>query len=247
MVFITSIFKQAGEHLSSSKGPLWAIIIPMSLLTLLLRWVFLWVAPEPLFVKQLWEYVGPALQAALLSPFLLGALMVAVRRMRGDSINWKTGFSYFRYSGRVICLMMLVGLILGLPLYVSVLLTDGGSVPFILVASLVAIIISVVMYAFLLFSIPLLVDRQLTVTQAFAHSVSIVKPHALKVIAVFILNDFCLLAALLPFIISWIFNNYAVMFFGLLVTALVFIWMVPYVLLVLGGLYNRLVTHSDAP
>jgi hypothetical protein len=168
------------------------------------------------------------IQQFIAAPFLAGAFMIGIRRARNETVTISAGFLYF-YKwlslGAAMVLITILSLLttaifwelmmLSAPQSLSAIETGVGLITF--VAWLFEIL--------LLFTLPLIIDKELSLFRAFLVSAKAVSKHYLLVIVVI------LISIVLNFI------GTALFFIGLL-------WTMPMTVIMWGVLYHYLIDHK---
>lgn len=177
------------------------------------------------------------------APLIVGAQMVALKRLRGESISASTGFYYWSkwfYLGITILILSLGAALINV--VIGSLITLSYNVGFWLVGILqiLAILAFIVFYAFYFFSILFVADQNKNPIDAFITSFSMVRPQWFQVCKIMACIAIGFLVVLLPFLILSIFGMMVLSYIGVLLSVLIAIWAIPYFHLIVSGVYNEL-------
>jgi hypothetical protein len=231
------------------KGRTWLVLAGLILISLLLNTlvgVVLGVKPEnqPFWATYL---LLPLITNALIAPFYAGALMIAIKHIRGEATTFTEGYHYFRLYLPLAITMVLVA-------FISSLLVIIVNIPMLQqalgkiqpVVEVVAGVISLVVYCLLLLSMPLVSDRKLPPLKAIALSFQKVKPHLPQVFILLIISYLLLIASILPMVLGIALAHSAVVILGFVLFIVAVVWVMPFIFLLQGMIYNKLVDQKIA-
>jgi hypothetical protein len=184
----------------------------------------------------------------LTAPLFAGMNMVAIKRVRNEPVNIRTGFQYFNQWLPLAFAFLVISLITTIIVALVTLTIDFGILPLftdqtrnhwllLISVTLFSTLIFNFTYALLIFIIPLIADRKIAVLQALKTSVQTAKTHWLKLfnllIIFYALNFLALLACEIPFI-------------GLICYIVINIWLIPFIFLNIGVAYHQLIDREKS-
>lgn len=179
----------------------------------------------------------------IVAPFMAGAIMVAIKHTRKESITAGTGFHYFRKYLPVVIVFVVVNILT----YIPVLLingmsffVDGESFKFVL--EILSSILSMIIYSFFILSLPLVLDKNYSPFKALMTSPRLAKSHWLKIFTLLIITMLYFLAAVIPLTLGLLLKNIAIIILGLAIFIIVLIWLIPLIFLIQALIYNALAT-----
>ncbi len=240
---IRSIFSKAWSLVHGSKAAIWNIAILIMLVSITLEWIVNRILG---FNSQHTHYFTryimlPILTNLLIAPFYAGSVMVAIQRARGELVNVKSGYQFFHRYIPIAITMVIVGfisnlivMIINIPALAS---TLGRSLPFF---DIISVLFSVLIYTFFILSIPMVIDKQYTPGQALSASVILVKPHWFRVFVIFILTYLCLSIATILLFLGPTLKSSIIMIIGAVIFIAAMIWLLPFLFLLIGVIYHRL-------
>ena len=185
----------------------------------------------------------------LTAPFVTGSFMTAIKHCRGEPITTKDPFNYRAFwipSALVLLTIILLSFVITFCFYnINMLLVNRfQSEALFLIILMVENIVSGVVYSLLFFAIPLLVDDQLKAGAALRASFQLVKPHLIKVFILFAISFLLLILASIPFVTLHTNGGFTPLSVtGILITIGLYIWILPYVVLILAKTYTTLRGH----
>lgn len=243
---IIDTLNQAWQSIRGSKAAIWLVAIIMiiigGLLNLLVYRLFQIDFENPPY----WiRYIGiPIITNLIIAPFYAGALMCAIRHIRGEKISPRCGFQYFNYYFSVAIAMTIVAFIASL----GVLIVNLPTVSRVLGHSrgwfdILAALFSTFVYTFFLLTIPLITDKNQQPVEAMQQSIQIIKPHWLRVFAILIITYVIVLLFTTPMMLGEIFSNTILLMIGIALLVIALIWIIPWVFLIQATIYHRLVNN----
>jgi hypothetical protein len=177
----------------------------------------------------------------VIAPFFGGAVMTAILCARGESVQAKTGFRYLNRSVAVIITLFLIALFANIITYIvhlpSIMTMLGSHIGWL---HILAAIIAVLVYVFCFISVPLAIDKNKSPGAALLTSFHIIKHCWLKVLVLLIIIYIFFIIALIPLYIGAMIHPYAKLL-GAVITTIALIWLTPFILLIQGVLYHKLV------
>jgi len=241
---VWEIIRQAWELVGGSKWPIWAIAlfivgIVSLIIQLIIAYIFRIDIKAPPMIYQ--YLILPCINSIVIAPFFGGAVMVGITRARGKAISPKSGYQYFRKTLALMITMLIMALLANIiNTFVhlhTVVATLGLGAGWL---NILAAIISLLVYVFLFLSVPLVTDKNLAPLKALKLSFKVVKHCWFKVLILFITVYLFFLIAMIPLFVGTLIHPYArLLGIGILIAAL--IWLIPFVFLVEGVLYHKLV------
>ena len=247
---IGSVLNEAWSLVKGSKWPIWAIMLGLIAVAALLQIMqFTIFGDDPKHLSYMARYLYfPIITNAIIAPFYAGTIMVAIKRARGEQVSAGSGYQYCNRYLPTATVMVVVAFIASLGIIIinvpTVLQTLEQTRTLFFFALLLALFFSVLVYTFFLLSIPLTVDKKYNPSQAMANSILWVKPYWFKILLLFIIVDFYIIAAAIPMYLGMLFMNTIIMFIGICLFLLALVWLAPFLFLIQGVIYHKLV---DAP
>jgi len=243
-ISVTSVFSKAWSLVHGSKGAIWSVAVLILLIAATLEWITNRVIGIDIqHTHYAIRYILlPILTNLFIAPFYAGGVMVAIKRVRGESINIKSGYQYLRQFLALAITMIVVGLISNLLTMVinipTIAFALGRSLPYFDIA---AVLFSLAVYTFFILSIPMIIDKQYTPGQALLASPMLVKQKWLQIFLIFLVTYLCLFVLLIPTFLGLILSNSTLMLIGSVIIIAALIWLLPFVFLLTGVIYHRLV------
>jgi len=253
---IRNTLRHAWQVLHGSKAALWAVngvilalFILVTIVTMLVASMHIDLSDPHALTAPLVEFVLQLLFSvflyAVVAPFAAGIFMLSVRRARGDSIEPADGFRYLRYWLPIAVILIIIALIvvtintlMSIPIaYFS----SIHSVPGVALAGATGLIAVLIAVGFVIFSIPALIDKGLTIKEAFAYSCKTVRTHWVTVFGVLVAYYAVFVLALLPTMLGMLCPVAWVKLSGAALTIVAMVWLLPYMQLILGTAYHLMV------
>jgi len=244
---IGCVFKSAWQKLHGSKASIWSIAI----VTLLIILTIAYLSNLITTTSQLMHYVlsfvfFPVVLYLLIGPFYGSSFMIAIKRFRNEAVDIKTGYQYLQHYTKTAVTMMIIGIIsniismiLNIPWIEQAL---GRSLPYF---DLLGGLFSLLIYSLFILSVPLVIDKNYNVGQALKASFNSVKPQVIRVFLIFLLAYLLLFIIYIPAIIGLILHNGLVILLGGLFFIIVLAWFLPFLFLLGGTIYHRLVDPTE--
>lgn len=240
---IRETLSEAWDLLEGTKSAIWTVAIFIGLISLLIPLLIAWfIQINPQDLPALFRYLLiPLIANTAIAPFYAGSFMVAITRARRRPIHSGLGFSYFSKTWQVMLTMFLVAVMANVIIYlahapftVSALPALAGWI------NLFAAIVAIFVHIFFLFSIPLVVDKNYSPLGSLKASFNIIKSSWVSVLLLLIVIYGLFIVASIPMAVGSMIHPYAKLLgMAILIGALV--WLVPYMFLVEGLLYHKLV------
>lgn len=222
-----------------SKTALWTASfawVAIAAVILLFAWLMRLFIPPAIALHPLTLLSLTWIIIAVTAPLFAGMNMIAIKRARGESVLLRTGFQYFHQwlplAGAFILIALIsAAFILAFTLVLNYLVWVPG-----LILTSISVLLFNLIYALLIFVIPLISDQHLPVFKALNQSLSIAKAHWLKLFALlmifYVLNLLSLLACEIPYA-------------GLICYIIISIWLIPFIFMNIGVAYHQLVDKKS--
>ncbi len=241
---------QAWRLIKGSKISFWTVSlawIAMAAIVVLIGWRISLLLPPKFMAHPLTLVSSSWIIIMLTAPLFAGMSMVAIKRVRGETVSAKTGFQYFRQWPSLALGFLIISIICALVIFLFNTLLDQVILPMLspallqnwlpgMLLTFLGTIIFNVTYALLIFIIPLIADRQLPAFSALLHSVRIALRHWLKLfvllIIFYLLNLITLSLCEIPFV-------------GLICYIVINIWLIPFIFLSMGIAYHQLIDRDN--
>lgn len=177
--------------------------------------------------------------SALIAPLLVGAMMTAIKHVRGETITAKTGYQYLnRWLPAILAVFVIMLITNAVTAFVSVALNTFIMTPAIVEVS--NFICTALIYTLILFSLPLVADKKLGAFSAIVTSMKLVIPHWFRTFVLMIITFILLTFSIIPLIIGILLKTWLAGILGAAISILILTWMLPYGLLILGVTYVEL-------
>lgn len=249
---ITEIFSSAWQQLNGAKGPTWLITL-VALIPLLLTQIALLNAGIAFYHETpplIWtELVMPIISNFILGIFMAGMIMPAIRRARGETIDLKTGFQYFRRAPQMMTLMLITGSLSSLLMYGSTLvnLSHGLQALDLSIWRGSAFVLSLLVFLLCYIAVALIADAKLTAFEAIFVSIKKTAPELHKIILLVVLYFICFLLATAPILLGAILHSLGkttaadvIILLGVPIFAFCMIWLLPFNALLQANVYLKL-------
>lgn len=234
---------QAWDLVSGSKWPIWAIAILIGVVSFIVQVLITYIFQiDPQDPPALYRYlIMPCINNIIIAPFFAGAVMVGIRRARGESVTARAGYQYFRKTIPVMITLFIIALLGNIITYIvhldSIVTAVGAYSNWL---NFIAGAISVLVYVFLLLAVPLVVDKNLAPLTALKMSFTIIKHCWFKVLILLIIIYLFFLIAMIPFFVGSLIHPYA-RILGIVILIAALIWLIPLLFCIQGVLYHKLV------
>lgn len=240
---IIDIINDAWRLVHGHKGPLWAIAIFIGVTSIVLQFLISWIFHiDPQNPSITYRYlIMPLVNNIIIAPFFGGAVMVAVLCARGKPVHARTGFGYLSQSVAVIITMFLIALLANIITYLvhlpQIAIALNGHIGWL---NLLATLISILVYVFCFISVPLVLDKNKSPVAALITSFHLIKHYWFKTLILLIIIYVFLIIAMIPLYIGAMIHPYAKLA-GAVVMVVALIWLMPFVFLIQGVLYHKVV------
>lgn len=240
---IGTVLNESWALVQGSKWPIWAIAILIGLASLIIQLIITGIFRlDPEEPPVIYHYlIMPIINNAVIAPFFAGSLMVAIKRARGEAVDARSGFRYFGKTWPVVLTLIMIAFtanllnyIVHLPSLVIALDLHTGWL------NLIAAIVSALIYVFFVLSVPLVVDKNHTPWGSLRASYHIIKHCWLKVLILLVVVYVFFIIAMIPLYVGSMIHPY-VKLLGVLILIAALIWLLPFMFLVQGVLYHKLV------
>lgn len=252
----------AWKSVHGAKAALWAIsgvtlgvgFGVMFIVAMILGFVFFGAHPDFVhspIVNFFFQSIAAIAIYAVTAPFVSGIFMTAIKRARNETVDANSGFHYFKYWFQTAIALILVALIVlvvtGVFQYIGYAFHVTGSQMGFFFFYVISALSSVVLLAFFLFTVPLVADQNKKAIAAIRHSYSVVKPHLLRMIVLMIAYYAVAFVTMLPAALAFLCPLAYVKILGSIASAVIAVWTVPYLHMIVGTAYHRLVDqhHSE--
>ena len=242
-VVIWETISEGWKLVAGGKWPMWAIMVLGAVASFVIQMLMAFIFrfdPQnpPVFYHY---FLIPCISSIVVAPFYAGAVMVGIKRARGEVVTPSTGYQYFNKTISLMVTMLIIAFLANVAMYImhlpAVVAGVGSQIVWL---SLLASIISILVYVFLFFSIPLVTDKNLTPWQALKASFNTIKRAWFRVLVLLVIMYLFFLIAMIPFLVGALIHPYARML-GIAVLVLALIWLIPLAFYTQGVLYRKLV------
>ncbi len=241
---IQKVLHEAWGLVNNSKWPIWIVLLAAGLITVIVVQVFHVIAKpdltQPLSIGH--QLIATIVLNAITAPFYAGAIMTAIKRTRGETVSIKTGYQYFHSALPLAITFIIVSLIAQIPNFI---ISSFASDPLSSAPSnwlaIMAEVVSLLIASLFILSLPLIADKHKSPTQAIVHSVYYVKHQWFKVFLLLCIAYILGIACLIPITLGRVLANPALILFGAMVSVVLLIWVVPFIFLIFGVIYHRLI------
>lgn len=241
---IKSVLSQSWSHVKGAKWPIWAVVIVAAAIVMLVNALLDRAFGVDIEHPSFWInfVVIPIVSNAIAAPFYAGALMVAVKRARDERVTGATGYQFFHRYIPVAITLIIIGILSGL--LVGIVNTTGISQSagqWKGLIDLAAGVVSMLVYLFLMLSIPLVIDKNYSPWQAMSTSCKLVSHHWFKIFVIVVIGYLAFIVFLIPLFIGLTVKYPVVILLGLAILIVGAIWIVPFLLMINGVVYRLLV------
>lgn len=177
------------------------------------------------------------------APLVAGAQMVALKRVRSESVEAKSGFQYWHLWVNLGITLVLVSLGVGLINVVfGALITVAFKVGFWLavIFQVLALVAFIIYYAFVIFAVLFVADKNNSPIEAFVNCHKMVRPHWLHISKVIVCVGVGLLIVFLPYFLLSLTGYGLLSLLGLVISAVLAVWAIPWFHLIISGIFNKL-------
>ncbi|MCH9770742.1 MAG: hypothetical protein K0U12_07680 [Gammaproteobacteria bacterium] len=239
------ILSKSWELVDGIKWPIWAtflvLIVAAFIIMSLLNWFFGIKPGHPPTLT--YDILSPIILNAITAPLYAGALMVSIKKARHEEVNPNSGFQYFNKYVPLAIVLVIVGIIMRIPMLLVNVSTSGTMVPGKIWIEIIAGIITLVIFAFLLLSTPLVADKNTSIGHALSTSIKVAcqQMNWLKISVLLLVSYIIIFAIMVPLLLGIILHNALVMILGFAILVVAGIWVVPYLISIVGMIYHRLI------
>ena len=244
---IIKTLKTAWHELAGTKMPIWSIAVLFILLTATVEWIANAFIQFDSPHSHYWIHhiLAPIIIDFSVGVFYGGGIMVAIHHKRKTKVDIKTGYQYLHRFWPAATAMMIIGFLSSLPtLFINIPIIAqrlGTRLPYLDLAS---ILFSFIIDAIFILSIPLIMDKNESAKAALVHSFKITKPHVISIFLLLFLSYCGLFLSALPILIGTSFNHPLILTFGIVFFVAAMIWLLPFLFIVTGEIYYRLVDDA---
>lgn len=245
-ITISGVYKNAWSRLHGSKGAIWIVAILIILIAITIEYFSKWIRTDSQTVHYWLSYIiVPIVVNLAIALFYGGSFMVAIKCARDEEINLRSGFQYRDRYWPAAIVMAIVGLISNLVVIIinipPIAQAVGRRLPYF---DLLGALFSLLVYAFFISSVPLIMDKNKGIGEALSESLQKVKSHWLRIFVIFFLAYLVLFLSYLPTVIGLAIGSNTLMLIGALIFVAILIWLLPFLFLLGGDIYHRLVDKS---
>ena len=176
------------------------------------------------------------------APLIAGAQMVALKRVRDETIDYMMGFKYWSLWIHLGLTLIIVSLGFGLiNLIFGILISLSYRIGFwlVLILQILALITFIVYYAFFIFAVLFVADKKASPIDALIHCYQMVRPHWLHVSTVIFSLAVGLTIVLLPYFLLSTAGYLLLSLLGALISIGLAIWVIPWFHLIVFNIsYN---------
>jgi len=242
---VGAILKTAWHNVKGSKWPIWAPFLVAALLTAVIYTISFFSLAN--FTNQhflFFQLLIPVMTNVIVAPLYVGAIMVAIKKVRQESIDGASGFKYFHLYIPLVIVALMVSLAGSAPhLLVAYLVVTTKEVSIFL--DIIMVLISLVIAIFFLLALPLVADKSKAPFVAIKQSLVTMPRYLPKVLLIFLVGYLFIFIAVLPAVIgmsiNMIFHNVLIMYVGVAISAAASVWLVPFYILLVGVIYHHLI------
>ncbi|MBT8506615.1 hypothetical protein B1F79_03635 [Coxiella-like endosymbiont of Rhipicephalus sanguineus] len=245
---INDVLNETWRLVNGSKWPIWAITILIGIASLIIQIIVIeifQIDPKTPLVHYSYLFM-PILNSIVIAPFFAGAVMTAIKRAREEEINAASGYQYFHKTLQVMigmALITLFGTILNYIFHLPVIADAAGR--YAVWLYLLSGAVSILVYVFTILAIPLIVDKNHTPWESLINSFQITKNFWFKVLLLVLIVYVFFVVATIPLIIGAMIHPYARLL-GVAIFIFILVWLLPYVFLIQGVLYHKLVYQTGS-
>ncbi len=249
---IKEIFCASWRKLDGVKGPTWFItlvaLLPLLIVQIaLINFGFMFYHETPPLIWT--ELVMPIVSNFMMGIFMAGMIMPAIRQARGERINIKTGFYYFRRAPQMMTLMLITSSVTSLLMYAATLLNvSHGLTPMdFSVWRGLSFFISALVFLFCYIAVALIADAKLTAFEAILVSIKKVAAQFHKIVLIVMLYFILLLIIASPLLLAAVLHNMGktsasgiLVLTGVPIFAFCMVWLLPLNALLQAHVYLKL-------
>lgn len=245
---IRSVIDRAWPLTTGAKAPIWIVVLVTLSIAIIVNYIAtLAFGLQPNQSHFYLDYIIlPLITNILIAPFYTGSIMVAVRRARDEKVDPGTGFQYFTPYIYIVITVVIVGFISSC----FVIFINHPSISAKIqdlkpIYTFLAGILSALIYAFLILSIPLVADKNYSPLTAIQKSIQLTSPVWYKIFLLILFGYLCIIISLIPCIIGLLLMNTYVIWLGIILTVIALVWVVPFLFLIHGVVYRMLVNYTS--
>lgn len=245
---IIATLNHAFRKIKGCKGAIWSAVLIIVLISILINLItFTLFGIDERNVPYWMRYIlVPIITNAIIAPFYAGAVMCAIKHIRGEKISVTCGFQYFKHYIHLAIAMIIIGfiasigmMIINMPTVVNALSADKGGY------ELLASLYSVIIYALFILTIPLIADHKKQALSAMQASIRMVLPHLLKIFIIIFISYLLILIISIPIFMSLIYSNPTLLAIGTIILIAASIWFIPWIFTIQGSIYYQLVDKKN--
>lgn len=177
----------------------------------------------------------------LLFGCMCGVLKVSIERGRGREVTGKTGFhSFSRVVPMVLTIIVAFIILAPQMLFQFIPGLNVETTEAIIIVTLLETVYGLFVGSLLYMSFPLIVDKVNSPLTAIGRSIKTCFPHWFKLIGIYIMVELISMATMAPFLLGSALKSDAGALLGAFFMFVAFIWILPFMFLVQGVIYHKL-------
>jgi len=231
---LKSVYQEAWKLVKGSKAPLWLpMIVGMFLLGVVekIAMQIFQFTPDQAFPYWYTAIFAPLLFTIIMAPFAGGINAVAIQRARGQTVHIFAGFHCFDRLLELVGSLVFTLFVTNIVTIIVSLYSDW--------AADIARFLSLLLGVFFVFSMPLLVDKKITLLGALEASFKIATHFYWRLIIIYLLLG--LIAIAVFFTTTYLLAHHPSLWMLGIPLAIFMFWFIPFMNLVLGVIYVRIV------
>jgi len=249
---IRELMKTAWHNVEGTKWLIWAPLVALILIGIGISLIFSLFGLPVLYAGfttgytisyVIMAFIMEVITIFVTAPLVAGAQMVALKRVRGETLAPNMGFKYWSMWLNLGLTLIIVTLGIGvINVVFGTLISLGLLVGYWLglILQILALIAFIVFYAFFIFAILFVADRNEGPIEALIACYKMVKPHWLHVSIVIFCLGAALLIVFLPLLLLSLTGHFLLSLLGTIITTALAIWAFPFFHLVVSGTFHKL-------
>lgn len=241
---ISGIIGDSFSSLKGIKGKVWLNVFFMLIITALLNlFAYSILSIDIVYPPFYFAYiVMPIVTNFFIAPFYAAAVMVCVSHLRKESMSIKKCFSYFFQYFSLGLALAIIGLLASLFI---IIINIPAIINYIgqhkIWLDLVAGLYSLFIYTFFILTIPLIADKKLRPLPALKESCRYISQHWIRTLIIIMITYLIILLCTIPLLIGLLLAHRYIVLLGGIIIIVLFIWVVPFLFMIQGMIYHRLV------
>ena len=265
---IGKILQRAWSATATTKSAIWAPAILSIILSFIIGFIITAVFqhtllrgdptsihPMTIFIVQL---INAFIIAIIVAPFITGMLMVAIARARSETVSTQLGFKFTPWWLKLACINIIITIFaMVIDLFFSVimaLIIPAGAQyskasmshavigsGFVIVVAIIMFLCYLVFYAFMVFAMPIAIDKKKSPWDAITAACGAVQPHWLKMLGIEIIVTVVMVITLIPFSLGiYSMTTWVPVLCGV-ISLVILVWSLPFIILIHGEAYTSLI------